>query len=480
MNMIISEPLELQDNPQIFTVSQIAFVLDQTIKSTLGQVSIRGEISNLKISSAGHIYFSLKDNKAMINAICWRRAETPSIKIADGLEVICTGNISIYPERSNYQIIVQKLEIYGEGALLALLEKRKKQLADEGLFLSQHKKGLPLVPTTLAVITSLEGAVIRDIMHRIRARFPLHVLLWGVPVQGQNAAEKIALAIKGLNQLECNQKPDLIIIARGGGSIEDLWPFNEEIVARAAFASIIPIISAIGHETDYTILDMVADIRAPTPTAAAELALPKREDLALRIQKDWQRIDNLLLMKMQKAANILALLETKLDKRQQFYNAMLQYIDTIPNLLQKCLTNMVHNRAFLLSREKLKPIHLHNSLKQKQLVLRDLVQDLNKNISRILHHKLEKLNNSFNLLTSYNYKNVLKRGFVLIRQNDTVLKSTKNILTKTQLDIEFYDGIIKALVLDTDNFIRKNNPEFQTKTSRNKNKSQLQLFNQKN
>ncbi len=449
---------EEHDQP-ILTVSQISSILDNTIRNGLGKVSIRGEISNLKASSIGHIYFSLKDSKAVINAICWKSSQPSSIKIADGMEVVCTGNITIYPERSNYQIIVQKLEIYGVGALLALLEKRKKQLAAEGLFADEHKKPLPLLPRIIAIITSLEGAVVRDIMHRIRDRFPIHVLLWGVPVQGQMAAEKVAEAIRGINLLGTDSeviglnaeayvpKPDLIIIARGGGSIEDLWPFNEEILARAVFASAIPIISAIGHEIDYTILDMVADVRAPTPTAAAEIALPKRHDLAIRIQKAWQRIDNIMLLRLQSAINNLSVLEAKISNSQQNYTKIFQYIENIPTLLKHNLHRILVNKELLLSKVQLTSNCLQNSLYQKQLLLDDYGRRLFSCVDRLLQDRADKLSNTLGLLKSYSHKNVLKRGFALVRQNEALLTSSDSVVIGSHMEIELYDGIVRAVAI---------------------------------
>src|SRR5690606_18080221 len=254
------------------------------------------EISGLKQAGSGHIYFSLKDSDAVLSGICWKGVATRlTFLLEDGLEVICAGKISTFPGQSKYQIIASHLEPAGEGALMALLEKRKQALAAEGLFDEVRKKPLPLLPKVIGVVTSPSGAVIRDILHRITERFPVHVIVWPVLVQGKGAKEQITAAIKGFNTLPQGggvPRPDLIIVARGGGSLEDLWAFNEEEVVRAAAASDIPLISAVGHETDTTLIDYAADRRAPTPTAAAEIAVPVRAEWLAGVMDYRPRLHN--------------------------------------------------------------------------------------------------------------------------------------------------------------------------------------------
>ena len=261
-----------------FTVTTLSAALKRAVEDQFAFVRVRGEISGLKFHSSGHVYFDLKDDKAVLNAVIWR-GNTARLKIRPeaGMEVICTGKLSTYAGSSRYQLIVEQVELAGLGALMAMLEERRKKLAAEGLFDASRKKKLPFLPDVIGVITSPTGAVIRDIMHRLEARFPRRVLLWPVAVQGDKAAAEIAAAITGFNAFGAHlPKPDLIIVARGGGSVEDLMAFNEEAVVRAAAASMIALISAVGHETDTTLIDFAADIRAPTPTAAAELAVPVR------------------------------------------------------------------------------------------------------------------------------------------------------------------------------------------------------------
>jgi exodeoxyribonuclease VII large subunit len=270
------------DNSPPLSVSELAQTLKRTIETAFGRVRVRAEISGFKRHASGHCYFTLKDDSACIDAVIWRgQAGSLAFAPEDGAEVIATGKLTTYPGRSKYQIVVDRMELAGEGALMALLEKRRRALAAEGLFDTARKRRLPFLPRRIGVVTSPTGAVIRDILHRLSDRCPAHVMVWPVPVQGEGAAAKIAAAIRGFALLD--DKPDLLIVARGGGSIEDLWAFNEEVVVRAAAESPIPLISAVGHETDTTLIDFASDLRAPTPTAAAELAVPVRVELLAQL-----------------------------------------------------------------------------------------------------------------------------------------------------------------------------------------------------
>ncbi|HWK46463.1 MAG TPA: exodeoxyribonuclease VII large subunit [Stellaceae bacterium] len=271
-------------NMPVYTVGELSGALKRTIESAYGAVRVRGELSGVKRHGSGHIYLALKDADAVIDGVCWRGTVSRlALQPEDGMEVICTGRLTTFPGRSKYQLVIERMELAGEGALLKLLEDRKRRLAAEGLFAEERKRPLPYLPEVIGVVTSPTGAVIRDILHRLRDRFPRHVLLWPVAVQGEGAAAQIAAAIAGFNALPASAggvpRPDLLIVARGGGSLEDLMAFNEEIVVRAAAASGIPLISAVGHETDTTLIDYASDRRAPTPTAAAEMAVPVRLDL---------------------------------------------------------------------------------------------------------------------------------------------------------------------------------------------------------
>ncbi len=265
------------------TVSDLAGAIKRTIETNFDRVRVRGELGRVTIAKSGHMYADLKDDKAVINTIMWKGSVSRlPFRPEEGLEVIAEGKLSTYPGRSNYQLIAETMSPAGAGALMALLEERKKKLAAEGLFDPTRKKPLPFLPKVIGVVTSPTGAVIRDILHRIQDRFPVHVIVWPALVQGEAAAKQIEAGIRGFNALtetSAVPRPDVIIVARGGGSIEDLWPFNEEIVVRAASDSVIPLISAVGHETDTTLIDFVSDQRAPTPTGAAEIAVPVRAEL---------------------------------------------------------------------------------------------------------------------------------------------------------------------------------------------------------
>jgi len=264
-------------------VSEISALLKRTVEERFGHVRLRGELSGVKRAASGHLYCALKDENAVIDGVMWRgNAGRLAFRPEDGLEVIATGKLTTYPGRSKYQIVIESMEIAGEGALLALLAKLKAKLEAEGLFAAERKRRLPFLPRTIGVVTSPTGAVIRDILHRLNDRFPSHVIVWPVMVQGQGSAEQVAAAVRGFSGLPASgsvPRPDLVIVARGGGSIEDLWSFNEEVVVRAIAECTIPVISAVGHETDTTLADFAADLRAPTPTAAAEIAVPVRHEL---------------------------------------------------------------------------------------------------------------------------------------------------------------------------------------------------------
>jgi exodeoxyribonuclease VII large subunit len=282
------------DNAEALSVSALSSALKRTVEDRFGYVRVRGELTGCKRAASGHFYFGLKDDGAKLDGVMWKgTAGRLAFAPEDGLEVVVTGMLTTYGQRSSYQIIADKMELAGEGALMLLFEKLKNRLAAEGLFDQERKQAIPRLPRTIGVVTSPTGAVIRDILHRLADRFPSHVLVWPVMVQGDGAAKQIAAAIRGFSQMPADgpvTRPDLVIVARGGGSIEDLWAFNEEEVVRAVAECTIPLISAVGHETDTTLCDFAADLRAPTPTAAAELAVPVRADLRDRLDENGLRL----------------------------------------------------------------------------------------------------------------------------------------------------------------------------------------------
>lgn len=284
----------LAGNLPELSVSELSAQVKRTVETSFDRVRVRGEVSRPAFASSGHVYLTLKDDRAVLDAVCWR-SQVPrlSVRPEDGMEVICTGRLTTYAGRSKYQLILEAMEVAGEGALLRMLEERRRRLAAEGLFDEECKRPLPFLPERIGVVTSPTGAVIQDILHRLEDRFPVHVLVWPVRVQGDGASGEVARAVRGFNALDGRgavPRPDLLIVARGGGSLEDLWSFNEEEVVRAVAASRIPVISAIGHETDTTLIDFAADLRAPTPTAAAEHAVPVRTELLVRVTDSGGRL----------------------------------------------------------------------------------------------------------------------------------------------------------------------------------------------
>jgi exodeoxyribonuclease VII large subunit len=340
------------DNAPPFSVSELAMRLKRTVEDAFGFVRVRGEISGWKRAASGHCYLCLKDDKAVLDGVLWKaNAAALPFRPEDGIEVVATGKLTTYPGRSRYQIVIDRLELAGQGALMALLDKRRRSLAAEGLFDAERKKKLPFQPRTIGVVTSPTGAVIRDILHRLADRCPCHVLVWPVQVQGEGAAAQVAAAVRGFNALSADgpvERPDLLIVARGGGSIEDLWAFNEEEVVRAVAGSQIPIISAVGHETDTSLCDFAADVRAPTPTAAAEMAVPVRSDLLGQLRELGFRTERCAGRALERSGEQL---ETSL-RRWPAPEALLapqrQRLDELGERLPRALrTELSHARAAL-------------------------------------------------------------------------------------------------------------------------------------
>ncbi len=323
-----SQPEPPRDNIPEFGVSDIAGAIKGVLRENFGRVRVRGEITECKRYPSGHIYLSLKDADAKLESVVWKTAVRGlSVQPENGLEVIATGRIDTYADRSKYQLVIDRLDYAGEGALLARIEKLRLTLLAEGLFDPARKRAFPMLPATIGVITSEKGAVIQDIRTTIARRFPRPILLWPVPVQGQGAAEQIAAAIAGMNALPLAMRPDVLIVARGGGSLEDLMAFNEEIVVRAAAASVIPLISAVGHETDTTLIDFASDRRAPTPTAAAEMAIPARMELAADLAQRGARLAQGIGARLERARAGLSRAERGLPSMPEILGALRQRLD---------------------------------------------------------------------------------------------------------------------------------------------------------
>jgi exodeoxyribonuclease VII large subunit len=360
------------DNAPALSISELSQQLKRTVEDRFGFVRVRGELSGVKRAASGHLYCSLKDENARLDGVMWRGgAQRLGFQPADGIEVIATGKLTTYPGRSNYQIVIERMEIAGEGALLALLEKTKARLAAEGLFDPARKRAIPYLPRVIGVVTSPTGAVIRDILHRLRDRFPSHVVVWPVLVQGQGAAAQIAAAVRGFSEIAPGgpvPRPDLVIVARGGGSIEDLWSFNEEEVVRAIAGCSIPVISAVGHETDTTLADFAADRRAPTPTAAAEMAVPVRAELAGALAELEARRERAIGRHLAQARERLDLRARRLPQPQTLLNAQAQRLDDLGDRLRRSLGHRTELAAAQLARHAgaLRPALLEARLRRER------------------------------------------------------------------------------------------------------------------
>ncbi len=470
-------PLSAAHNVAEYSVGEVARAIKRTLEGEFGRLRIRGEVSRPNYHGSGHLYFTLKDDEAVIDSVCWRGTVGKlSLRLEEGMEVICTGRISSYARSSKYQIVVDSVELAGEGALLKLLEDRRKKLAAEGLFDAERKKDIPFLPEIIGVVTSPTGAVIRDILHRVSDRFPRPVLLWPVPVQGDGAAEKIAAAIAGFNALGPGgavPRPDTLIVARGGGSLEDLWCFNEEVVVRAVAESEIPVISAVGHETDTTLIDFAADLRAPTPTAAAEMAVPVRAELSAQIldcarrsvsamerfQQDRRlRIDG-LERGLPRPEALLAEAQQRLDgESDRLVLAAATLRGRLSERVAALAARIRHPRDVLaLSEERLARLG-GQLVTGGRAILRDRRQRLDgldagrrmgAGVDRMLSNAGARISGYEKLLESYSYKNVLKRGYSLVRDAaGQPVKLAEKLTAGDAVSIEFADGEKPATIGD--------------------------------
>ena len=432
-----------------FSVTELSGALKRVVEENFAFVRVRGEISGLKVPPSGHVYFDLKDDKAVLNAVIWRPSVARlKLRPESGMEVVVTGKLTTYAGRSNYQLIVEQVELAGLGALMALLEERKKRLAAEGLFDAARKKKLPFLPEVIGVVTSPTGAVIRDIMHRLNARFPRRVLLWPVAVQGENAAAEIAAAIKGFNSMGGKfPKPDLIIVARGGGSVEDLMAFNDEAVVRAAAASTIPLISAVGHETDTTLIDFASDMRAPTPTAAAELAVPLRAELLAATLDYQRRMLNCFSKGVTDRRKHLTQLARILPKPEQLFALPRQRLDIAGDGLGKSLRRNVqeHRTRFHKAEALLRPRMLLDRIALGRERNKALDQRARRAQTAQIAQGRKQLESLARVLEGISYRAVLERGFALVRGEDgNVRRSKASVKAGEALTLTFADGEASA------------------------------------
>lgn len=438
-----------QSNVPELTVSELSFSLKRTLEESFGRVRVRGELSKVKIHTSGHMYSDLKDADCLINLVCWKATVARlSVRPEEGLEVIVTGKITTYPSRSNYQLVVENIELAGEGALLKMLEDRRKKLAAEGLFAEDRKKKLPYLPETIGVVTSPTGSVIRDILHRLEDRFPRRVLVWPVKVQGQGAAEEIAAAIKGFNALPQNgatPRPDLIIVARGGGSLEDLMPFNEEIVVRAAADCTIPLISAVGHETDTTLIDYVSDRRAPTPTAAAEMAVPERIAILGWFREAEHRLISTMSRVLRSHKQELATLSAHLKDPNRLLELKMQALDRCSDKLSHSLERQINRKTQSLNKVANRLIHPSQKLERAAQALSFHDKNLKRLGPKLLENPTRRLDQSGKMLELLSFKNVLNRGFAVIRTPEGGVVSTKQAAQQhPDLNIQFADDTLKV------------------------------------
>ena len=438
-----SQTNSVSNNP-VYSVGEFSHVIKKLVETNFSYVRIRGEISRPSFPGSGHVYFTLKDADGTIAAIIWKYTiPRLSVKPEEGMEVICTGKITTFAGQSKYQIIVDNMEVAGEGALLKMLEDRRKKLLAEGLFNPEHKKPIPYLPEIIAVITSPSGAVIKDILHRLSDRFPSHVYIWPVAVQGEESAKQVSNALDQLNQLskETNVKrPDLIIVARGGGSLEDLWSFNEEIVVRSVFNSTIPIISAVGHETDTTLIDFVSDLRAPTPTGAAEKSVPVRDELKARVGELGLRIRSSFLSKVNNNKDHLRNLVRLLGKPDQILDNKSQKLDyayrDLDNLFQNIFVDQ-KNKISQFAQRLLPPKVLINNLDAKKQLLDTRFRNL---IENLIDKKQTRFISLGKLLEVASFKRVLDRGFSLVMDSDgNPIKLSSQAANKALVNIKFAD-----------------------------------------
>ena len=441
-------------NTPEYTVSELSNALKRTVEQAYDHVRVRGELGRVTVAKSGHVYLDMKDDKAVIDGVMWKGvAAHLNFRPEEGLEVIAEGRLSTFPGRSKYQMIIERMEPAGEGALMALLEARKKALAAEGLFSPDRKRALPFLPRVIGVVTSPTGAVIRDILHRLDDRFPTHVLLWPVLVQGDKAADQIAHAIEGFNALEPGGAvpvPDVLIVARGGGSIEDLWCFNEERVVRAAAASRIPLISAVGHETDTTLIDYASDRRAPTPTGAAEIAVPVRRELVERISTTSARLMSALVRGLDRKAADLKSASRGLPTPRAMLNENGQKLDFIASRLNGAAQAGLERKQTRLQAAALqmRPTALRRDLAIKTDRFEQSRNRLDQAFRRELTDQSRALISLGARLEALSHKSVLKRGFALVKDDTGALVRQGAALQAGQAVSLVFDDATRQAVID--------------------------------
>lgn len=468
MSDLIDDPIPGQNLPE-FTVTEISGAVKRTLEDEFGRIRVKGEVGRVFKARSGHLYYDVKDDRNVLACTTWKgQVANLSVVPEEGLEVIVTGRLTAFGAQSKYNMNVEEVAVAGQGALMALLEKRRKQLESEGLFDPAHKQPLPYLPGIIGVVTSPSGAVIRDILHRLRDRFPRKVLIWPVAVQGKACAAEVARAIEGFNAFGVGgalPRPDLIIVARGGGSVEDLWGFNEEIVVRAAAASNIPLISAVGHESDTTLIDFASDMRAPTPTAAAELAVPVRLDLLAHIKGQGARMTHAASTALSRRRQRITDLARALPRPDSLLDGPRQRLDRVTDNLGNALIRGVHTRRVALSEISggLRPGNLTRMLaaardrfeRRARLLTparlsdktqrhRETLEGLNRRLSTAGRNQIDRLRQRLEatdrVRETLSYKATLGRGYAVVWTNDKVITGKAAAAKAKTLDIEFADG----------------------------------------
>ena len=436
-------------NAPEFSVSEISGAVKRVLEGEFGRIRVRGEVGRVMVARTGHMYFDLKDDRAVIASVSWKgQVEKMRIRPEEGMEVIATGRLTTFAPQSKYQLQVESVEPAGAGALMAMLEARKAKLAAEGLFEPARKRPLPYLPRVIGVVTSPQGAVIRDILHRLRDRFGVHVLVWPVAVQGQTCAAEVARAIAGFNALKPGgaiPRPDVLIVARGGGSIEDLWGFNEEIVVRAAASSQIPLISAVGHETDTTLIDFASDQRAPTPTAAAEMAVPVHADLSAHLATLNARLSrasaNTLTQRAQRLRDVSRALprpDALLAPARQRFDL---WAERFPGSLRAGL--QAKAQALRATASALRPALIQTRLTQGAERVQDRDARLARAVDRVLERQGTRLAAIARLHVSLGYPATLQRGYAVVRdKSGAVVTRAQDAAKARVLEVEFSDGKI--------------------------------------
>lgn len=487
-----------------FSVTDLSLAIKNTVESAFGQITVKGEISRIFLAQSGHAYITLKDETSVLESICFRNTFA-GLKITPeaGMEVVCFGKLSIFSKKSQYQLVVSSIRPAGSGALMEMLEARKKKLASKGYFDDSRKKTLPFLPEVIGIVTSLKGAVIKDILHRFRDRFPRKVYVWPTLVQGDEASGQIVKAINGFNSITLDsdvQKPDIIIIARGGGSVEDLWCFNEEEIIFAVAQSTIPIISAIGHETDFTLIDLASDYRAPTPTAAAEIAVPVRIDLVERINTIAHRLSSGLVRKLRESESSLNASRRGLKDPKDVINHASQRLDYIFSSISSNLEWAISENHQRVRSQALKSNTLKIIFASKRLQLNNTINILSKQIKlfsdekensykfinsriqidlirRYINQYKERLTHKANLLKSLSYEKILERGFALVREKNRkkTINRSLDLNVNQSIIIEFFDGSVNATVNES-NGKHAEKKLYKSKKNNKKNYDQGDLF----